>query len=391
MNPAAGQWSEPAARSRAPVADPRPPADLHWSFSGLAAAGGSTARPPVLRQLQDGTHDPRQTGFTLQALALAARADFGRGLRATASLVSHIEPDGTNVVELEQAYFHAENLGAGLSVTAGQLYPQFGREMTRHPDDWNFVDVPLVITRLFGADKLRSQGIQARWDAPLARHPALFFGVFNAAGETATSFLAQPDESVGGHRLIAREATSVADLLYLLRWSQPFSHGARRRNDIGVSALYGPNASGQSTQTQILGIDLRISRLRGPHQTHPAFDWRSELMFRRYEAGDGALSTRETLLDVGGFTQAVWRLDRFAPRWSAGLRAELAGGNRNSIDDPLRSRRYRLSFVLTRTLASNLWLRLQYNQDNADNLTHGTAHSLWLQLGFKAGEHGEHS
>lgn len=360
---------------------------LPWSMSGLLSTGGSSADADGLEQLQAGTHDPRNNGFTLQALALAVHAELDHGLEATVSIVSHIEPDGENVVELEQAFLHAGDLAPGLLAMAGQYFLAFGQENERHPDEMDFVDTPFLISRLFGGDKLRSQGVQLAWQPPLPWQSSMLLGASNPVGETVSSFLSEAGEEVAGHVLQDRDVEALDDLLYLLRWSHHWPVNRSNSLGFGISALFGPNASGSATDTQIYGVDLQWSWHDAAHREPALFNWRTEIMYRRYEAGDQEDPTREILEDYGLFSQAVWRLH---DKWWAGLRAEFADGNSGSTDDPLRDNRKRLSLNLTHPLGESTRVRLQYNHDRAEHLLGGSADSVWLQLLFQAGAHHEH-
>ncbi len=376
-----------AATGHEPVHHSGAPGAPTWSLSGLVAAGGSSARAAELEQLQGGSHDPRKNGFTIQALALAAHAELDAHLDATAGVVFHVEPNGENVTELEQAYIRYRRPPRGLTAIAGQFFVGFGEENQRHPDDWDFVDVPFALTRLFGADKLRTQGLQVTWAAPLPWSSSFQFGAYNPNGEAATSFLFTPGETLAGHVLQKRDVDAVGDLLYLLRWSHRLGASSGQRLGMGISALFGPNASGRNTNTQIYGLDLHWTRYR-PHTSQtPVLDWRTEVMWRRYEAADTQDPNHETLLDYGAFTQAVWQIKE---QWSSALRAELGDGNRNSGDDPFRGNRKRLSLNLTHRYSSAVKIRMQYNQDWADYLRDGRASSVWLQLVYQAGTHTEH-
>jgi len=360
---------------------------LKWSMSGIVAMGGSTASADELLLLQGGTHDPRKNGFTLQTLALAARVELGQYFDAMGSLVSVIEPDGESVVELEQAFIQSTNLPNNLSARVGQYFLDFGEENVRHPDDWDFVDVPFLITRFFGADKLRSQGMQLAWRPPLFWRSTLLLGVNNPNGETVTSFLYEEGEEVAGHVLQARDIKGLNDMLYMLKWSNQLPIDNLHRIGFGVSALFGPNATGNSTDTQIYGLDFEWTQYVNGLNQQPRFNWRTELMLRRYEAGDSNDPTHEHLRDYGIFSQAILRLGE---KLTTGLRAEFADANRDNANDPLRDRRKRFSVNVRHSVSKSVSLRLQYNHDRADHLSGGSANSVWLQMVFKAGAHDEH-
>lgn len=387
-NPHHGHQTLPVASMLDSDENHSQPSALQWSMSGLVTMGGSTAEANELERLQAGTHDPRSNGFTVQALALAVHAELDHNLDATASLVSHIEPDGENIVELEQAFIQTKNIPPGLSAKIGQYFLNFGEENKRHPDDWDFVDTPFLITRLFGGDKLRSQGIQLDWPTPVPWHSTLSLGINNPGGETAASFLYEKGEEVGGHVLKNRDVEGVGDLLYLVKWSHRFPIDSLNRIDFGASGLFGPNATGESTDTKIYGLDFKWTRYDNVLSQQPQFNWRTELMFRHYEAGDNNDPTHEILRDYGIFSQAAWRLNS---DWALGLRAEYADGNKDIVNDPLRDSRKRLSMNVTHSLSKLAKLRLQYNRDWADSLLFdNSADSVWLQIVFQAGSHREH-
>jgi len=365
-----------------------PSSPLQLSMSGLVTMGGSSVSTDELQQLQAGSHDPQKNGFTLQALALAIRARLDHHSDAMAGIVSHIKADGQSVVELEQAYIHTKDLPYGLSVKAGQYFLDFGEENSHHPDDWDFVDVPFLITRLFGGDKLRSQGIQFAWQLPFASRSTLSLGASNPSGETATSFLYKKGESMAGHTLQARDVSGLNDLLYSLKWSNQFSaNTSTHQIGFGTSVLFGPNATGDSTDTQIFGLNFDWAWYGNAQSQKPRFNWRTEWMLRRYEAGDKNTSSHEILRDYGIFSQAVWNLDN---DWALGLRAEFADGNKSNFNDPLRNNRKRFSVNVTHPLSKSVKWRLQYNRDLDDNLNGNNANSVWLQVVFQAGAHHKH-
>lgn len=360
---------------------------LKWSMSGLVSAGGSTVNASELERLQGGAHDPKKNGFTLQALALSVNAGLGDGHGATASIVSHIKPDGENIVELEQAFLQTKTYNNGLSAKAGQYYVEFGNEMTRHPDDWDFVDVPFLITRLFGGDKLRSQGVELKWQPPFHRHTSLTFGINNPDGETASSFNSEQGEEVGGYILQDRQAKKLDDMLYSVKWSHYSTPVNNHQFSYGASALFGPNASGNHTRTQIYGLNFNWKSFAQSHGHDPALNWHTELMYRNYEAGDKSDPNHDVLKDYGFFSQLIWRTNHNS---IIGVRAGYADASSGLFYDAARVARKRLAISYTRALSSSLKWRLQFNHDRDDALADGEASSLWLQLVFQAGAHDEH-
>lgn len=371
-----------------PVAAPASNSGFQIGLSGLFAMGGSGVDHDALTNLQGGGHDPKQNGFTVQNVELSIGGTVDPYLDAQANIVLQIDADGGSVVELEEAFFTTRALPWGLQVKGGQYFTEFGRLNPQHPHTWAFADQPVVLTRFFGGDGLRSQGARVSWLMPTDWYSELYLGIQNPKGETVTSFLNAPGEVIGGHTLIGRNVRDAGDMLYTARWLNGFDLSDTVSMNVGVSGLWGPNASGTTTDTAIYGADLYlkwqpVSNQRG----FPFVAWHSEVLERRYEAGDPGDPSRETLKDWGMFTQAQWG---FKPGWIAGLRAEYASADGNTSADPLRDTRKRLSPNLTWFPTEYSKLRLQYNHDWAEHLPGNSADALWFQVEFNLGSHAAH-
>jgi hypothetical protein len=376
---------------------------LDISFDLLGAAGASTATEAELRSLEAGGHDPKNRGFTLQNIELTFSGVVDPYLRGDSHIVLLIDEAGETVVELEEAYLTSLDLPFNLQLKAGQFFTGFGRLNPTHPHSWDFVDQPVVNSRFFGPDGLRSPGAQLSWLTPLPFFTELAVGAQNAHGETATSFRNAPGETFAGRTLIERDVRSAADLLYLARLRASFDAGEELTLVPGLSALLGPNASGARTRTQIYGADLYVKwRPLINNQGWPFVSWQTEAMYRSYEAGavldaDVAIAEERTLADVGLYSQLLWG---FARPWVAGLRYDhalgeadtftLADVNYASQSDSLRDERQRYSAVLTYHPSEFSKLRLQYSYDRAQFLSEGDAHSAYLQFEILLGAHGAH-
>jgi len=362
---------------------------LKIGLSGLFAAGGSSVDNGALENLQAGGHDPNQNGFIVQNVELSIGATVDQHFDAQANIIFLINSAGETVVELEEAFFITRNLPAGLQVKGGQYFTEFGRLNKQHPHSWSFVDQPVVLSRFFGGDGLRSQGARISWLMPTNWYSEFYFGLQNAKGETATSFLSTPGEKIGGHTLIDRVARGSGDLLYSTRWLTGIDFSDTLSMNLGVSGLFGPNASGSTTDTTIYGADLYLKWQPATSQRgFPFVAWQTEVLKRRYEAGDPEDVTRETLDDWGMYTQVLWG---FNPGWVAGLRYEYATADGDTSSDPLRDTRKRLSPNITWYTSEYSKVRLQYNRDWTEHLTEKTANSLWLQVEFSLGSHMAHT
>lgn len=361
---------------------------LQIGLSGLFAGGGSSVNNDALENLQAGAHDPSQNGFSVQNVELSIGAAVDPYFDAQANIIFQIDAEGETVVELEEAFFTTRSLPWGLQVKGGQYFTEFGRLNKQHPHSWSFVDQPVVLSRFFGGDGLRSQGARVSWLTPTDWYSEIIVGIQNPKGETAASFLNAPGEDIGGHTLTDRDARDFGDSLYSARWLNGFDLSDTVSMNLGISGLWGPNASGNRTDTSIVGADWYVKWQPAYTQRGaPFISWHTEVLKRRYDAGDPVDLNQETLKDWGLFTQALWG---FKPGWVAGLRWEYATADGDTAADPLRDTRKRLSPNLTWYPTEYSKLRLQYNRDWVEHLADKTADTLWLQVEFSLGSHMAH-
>src|SRR5262245_43837482 len=133
----------------------------------LVAAGGSTENDAGIELLQGGGHDPRQNGFTLQALELSLGGAVDPYFTAEAHITLFIDSEGDTRLELEEAFATTQSLPLGLQVKAGFFLTEFGLINPTHVHAWDWVDQPVILSRLFGEDGLRQAGLRVSWLAPL--------------------------------------------------------------------------------------------------------------------------------------------------------------------------------------------------------------------------------
>lgn len=375
---------------RAEVTPPVAPraTPMQTGLSSLFAFGAASAEDQTLQSLQGGGHDPHQNGFTVQNVELTLSGTVDPYWDAQANIIMMIDAAGETVLELEEAFALSRGLPSGLQVKAGQFFTEFGRQNAQHPHTWAFVDQPLMLTRVFGPDGLRSQGARLSWLTPTPWFSELYIGAQNANGETAVSFLSVPDEEVGGHVLQERRGRKASDLLYSLRWLNGFDASDSVSVNLGLSALRGPNATGNETVTSIYGADAYLKWTPMENQRgFPFLAWQTELLERRYEAGDSGAVDHEVLTDTGGYTQMLWG---FRPGRIAGLRFERADGNGDTTTDPLRDTRKRVAVNMTWYPTEYSKLRVQINRDDAEHLNE-KVNAIWLQMEYNLGSHAAHT
>src|SRR6185295_17724730 len=184
------------------------------------------------------------------------------------------------------------------------------------------------------------------WLMPVPFYSELFLSVQDSQGETAASFRGEPGETFAGRTLESRDVRSLADLLYVPRWSGSFDLTANQTLVAGASAAFGPNATGADTATRLYGVDVFWKwKAANAQAGFPFVKWQTEGMWRRYEAGEASLDTdedgttdlflpRETLGDRGAYSQVLWGFKR---NWVAGLRGDYVTADDGAFGpDPAR-------------------------------------------------------
>jgi hypothetical protein len=384
------------------------------SLSTLVGAGSSSERDEEIELLQAGGHDPRQRGFTLQQAELSLMGAVDPYFLGEAHLVYFLDSEGESQFEVEEAFFTTQSLPHGLQLEGGQFLTEFGRINPLHAHAWHWQDQPVIHSRLFGGDGIRQVGFRLGWLTELPWYSELHFGAQNADGPNMVSFLGSRhehgahgedehhDEAIGGRPLVSRDVSRLDDLVWLARWYNAWDPADEISTALGLSALFGPNATGDDGFTWIYGADLVVKwRPLHQHRGWPFFIFESELIRRDYVADDfvGEVDGEmvnlrsETLQDWGLYAQGLWGFHR---RWAAGLRFEYASGSGASEggrkNDPFRDNRVRVSPLVSFYPSEFARIRLQYNYDRADHLERrDNAHSVWLGFDFGLGAHPAHT
>ena len=371
------------------------------SFDVLAAGGGSTEPDSSLANLEGGGHDPRKNGFTLQNAEIALAGAVDPYFVGQANIVYTIDPvAGATNVELEEAFLVSQSLPYDLQVKAGQYFTEFGRINARHPHQWEWMDQPVINTRMFGPDGMRGTGARVSWLVPLAWFSELYAGAQNANGETMTSFLASEESfqerPIGNRPFVGRDGNAFNSLAYSLRWENGFDLSSQWSAALGVSTVFGPNATGNDGYTFIYGADLVMKwRPVRNERGWRFFLWQSEVMYRDYQAGsfagDGLTLANKDLTDWGFYTQLLYG---WSPGWRGGVRFDYATGSGDSVggrgDDPFRDNRFRVSPLVEWLPSEFSRVRFQINYDHADHLEHTDALTFWIGYEFLIGSHAAH-
>ncbi|MBI2377071.1 MAG: hypothetical protein HYV07_23930 [Deltaproteobacteria bacterium] len=384
------------------------------SFDLLVAGGGGTSSEEDLRWLQGGGHDPKNHGFTFQNGELTLAGIVDPYVRGDTHVVLQLDEAGETVVELEEAFLTTLSLPAHLQVKAGQFFTAFGRLNPVHPHAWQFVDQPVISSRLLGGDGLRGPGVQINWLTPLPLFFELVGAVSNGNGETAVSFRAPEGEELAGRVARARPVDGLDELLYAARALLSFDPSDEATIVFGLSGVFGPNSSSDNARTVLYGADLYVKwKPLDSDKGWPFLTWQTEVMGRRYGAGSVVVALDPTtdvnavpfanVDDFGGYSQLVFGFER---PFTVGVRYDHAEGSNVEFDlydelgvdrsystggDPMRARRDRLSLALSYFPTEFSKVRLQFNHDDTTALAGATADSVFLQAEIAFGAHGAHS
>ncbi|MBE7466250.1 MAG: hypothetical protein HS116_22475 [Planctomycetes bacterium] len=401
----------------------------------LIAAGTSTEHEDAIAELQGGAHDPKKRGFTLQQLELSLSGAIDPYFRGEAHIVYAIDAlSGGSIVELEEAFVTTTNLPLGMELEAGHFFTEFGRLNPVHPHAWDWMDQPVIHSRVFGGDGMRAPGARLGWLLPTSWFSQIHLGVQNANGETMPSFLGEQEgsghghahggeeegghfeEGLGGRPSITRRVRNFDDLAYLARWENGVDITDELNVLLGASGMYGPNASGSDGQTWIVGGDFTLKWKPAKNERgFPFLTWQSEFVYRHYRADGGIFLDEEEdppeqvplmgdkLTDWGFYTQVLWGFKR---DWAIGARFEYATGAGQNVEfeedpdpafaeadkkfDPSRNERYRVSPMLMWRPSHFSRVRVQYNFDRTAHLDDKGGHSVWLGLDVLWGSHPAH-
>jgi hypothetical protein len=363
---AASTAAPPAPQTPAPLATTNPAISLI-----LDAAAAWFDAPPA----QTGAHDPQATGFTLQQLEMHIASNVDPYFRLEANLVF-----AEFGVEVEEAYGTTLALPAGLQLRAGQFLTRFGRHNNTHPHAWHFADQPLINGKFFGAEGSRGLGLEASWLTPLPWFVEVITSATHATGQCCA-------RSFYGAESLPIE--TPAHLLYTTALKQFFAIDPALSLTWGLSAQFGPNATGAHNRTEIYGTDLSL-RLRPPQDPdRQSLTLHLEALYRTREVPFARLA------DHGGHAQLIWSLN---PALATGLRYDYASGLRYDDasgrgDDPLdpdwQTGRHRISAQVTATPSHFTRIRLQGNHDRGGPLAR-PVNAIIVALELLIGAHGAH-
>ncbi len=374
---------EESSPSQPPSAEPEP------QPAATAAASTPSALNPEIsvvtdfalawfsedENLQTGAHDPTESGFNFQQLELSIRAPVDPYLRFDAFIVF-----GLFGVEVEEAYGTTLDLPGGFQARFGQFLTRFGRINATHPHSWDFADQPFALGRVFGAEANRGLGVELSALLPTPWFVEAVASLTTATGEASNrSFLAAAPRRVEGPQ----------DLLAVTALKQFFNVTDAWSLLWGVSAAFGPNATGRNNRTEVYGSDLFLKFRPLTRGSFTQVRAQTEVFYRRRQVPE------DVLWDVSGYSQVAVR---FARRWESAARYEYGSTpfsmegrpTMDALDPEWTDARHRLSASLSHYPTEFSRFRLQSAAD-LPGYRPEPIYSAFLTAELVVGAHGSHA
>ena len=390
-----------------------------------------------------------EDGFQLRETEFAFEASVDPYFDAFAMLVI----EGTDRVDLEEAYFTTTSLPGGLQIKGGRFLSDIGYINSQHPHEWDFVDRPLVSEHLFGNHGIQETGVQLNWLLPTRTYlktgvevlQGSTSGIAAYEGESSTrpGWIEDTSEDQDGSQpgrfrteelhLPFDDASGPRLFTGFLKWGPDlgYDHAAQ----FGISGGYARSfqrMEGHSEGLRIdtwdgdawfAGFDAVYKYDAGGYLGQGDLVLQGEYFYRNIDVDyeyfnndfareevdpDGGQWQRGTasadgtsgrFQQDGAYLQAVYGI---APRWRTGARAEALGiaknqawdgrNNGNGYDDFDTSFRYSLNATFYPSHFSFFRGQVNYS-DFAGEDPGGDRHDEWsfmLQYNLSLGAHGAH-
>ncbi|ABM61276.1 hypothetical protein [Halorhodospira halophila] len=380
-----------------------------------------------------------EDGFQLRETEFAFEASVDPYFDAFAMLVV----EGTDHIDLEEAYFTTRALPWGLQVKAGRFLSDIGYINSQHPHEWDFVDRPLVSEHLFGDHGIQETGVQLNWLAPTRTY--LKFGAEILEGETSGIAAYEGETStrpgwIDGDGAPERHRTEELDLPFsdstgprlatlFAKWGPDlgFNHAAQFGASAGYASAWqrmeehseGLRVEAWDGDAWFAGLDAVYKfDPPGSYQGAGQLTLQGEYFYRNIDSDfyyynhDDANNWERETADADGtsgsfkqdglYVQAVYGI---APRWRSGIRAEALGllenqawhdrDDGNGYTDLDTSYRYSANVTFYPSHFSYIRAQVNYS-DFADGTpddpdTHDEdAWQVMLQYNLSLGAHGAH-
>ncbi len=278
------------------------------------------------------------------------------------------EEEGGYEVSLEEAYvtfmslpatlFPNSSINLPLGAMVGQKLLAVGRLNALHPEQWAFVDRPVVHQKFFGEGHgLAGQGGQLAYLLPLPFFSQLEVGYWTAVSAHGHEGGAEEEGDDEAHGVEHENA-----MLHARLWNS-FKIGNASEVSVGLSSLTSNfNADEDNDKSAIMAFDVNLVR---ELSNNKSLDFQVEWFQAKYgeegEEGEEA-AARET---QDGFVFTT--LFNFSKLYSAGVRYSSLGKHGDEGEDVTQ-----VAYQITRQLTETSKFRIQHNVNdnpNAENVT----------------------
>ena len=346
-------WAQSSAGATGVSPASNPAISINGLFLGaITSRAGAEAEAEEDHREEESSHAHGHSGAEEGMQVQEVEVQFGSFvdpyLKADVILAMH----GTEGIELEEGFVTTLGLGTGLSLKAGKFYADFGKHNLLHTHLFQFVDPPLVATRLLGAEGLNEVGAGLSWLVPASWYVELSGQVLNGDNEV----FAGPNGE---------------DLAYLGHVKSFWDLGASTTLELGGSYAAGKNRFDELSR--LAGGDLTLRWRPARRAVYRSLTLQAEYLYASRD--QGALRNEEG----GLYALAQYQ---FARRWWGQARYDLVG-----LPKEAEERDYRVSGLLAFAASEFSALRLQYNR------LHEVGEGIdefFLQFNFTIGSHPAH-
>ena len=227
-------------------------------------------------------------------------------------------------------------------------------KLTLHPEQWQFVDRPLVNTQFFGADHgLSAEGVQVSYLLPLPFFSQVELGYWTPAAHAEE----EGDSEAHGVEYENR-------IMNARSWNS-FSISKNQELELGLNYLQGnPSADSDDEKQTITGLDITYSHLFGNKELKLQAE-----TFQAEYGEDGEAAEKQT----GSYVSASYDLSK---QYQVGLRYDQLGKHGDEGKDINQ-----MAYMLTRQLTETSKFRLQLNTGE------DTENTVYAQFIFGMGPH----
>ncbi len=320
-------------------------------------------------------------GFNLDETELVFSASVDNYFDAMITLALQREE-----IFVEEAYGQTRSLPAGLQLKFGKFLSGIGYFNQTHPHAWAFADQNLPYRLIFGEENLNDVGLQLTWLPALPVYTLIGIEALQGSNEKIANTLGLEGlKDHAGPRLFTGFVKLGPDLGYnhALQWGLFGGYSRLHQEAHGDEILEG--------NAWFAGTDLVYKHDAGGTNGKGNLALQGEYLYRVKDLEVAALGEEEKFRQDGFYVQGTYG---FAPRWTAGLRYEMAGiTNRIQTDAETKklddSKRYSAAITFNPTEFSRL--RLQFNRaDIATDEGRERYNQVFLQYQLALGVHGAH-